>query len=96
MKNSIFSKIENTLALCLLKIGTYHLNLPGEFLYKKGSQKQSIFFLLEGVVSLMNLRIDFKKLLFTGDAFGEEMLFNTQPDKQLLETAKIITQSFVL
>ena len=44
----------------------------------------------------MNMNLMFKKLYFSGNSLGEEMLFGNLPERQLLESAKIISKSFFL
>lgn len=95
-KNPLFGKIDSSLAICLLKIGAYSVRAPGELVFKRKDNKRSFFILLEGVVSLFNELLDFKKLCFTGDSLGEEMLFNDGDDMSYLESSKVITRAFLL
>jgi len=56
--------------LCLLKIGFYHELYPGDMIYGTNYDKNSIYIILSGVITLLNTNIGLKKLIIAGETFG--------------------------
>ena len=94
--NKLFQTIDEYIALCLLKIGYYHEIQAGNILYGAEFDKHSFYIILSGVICLINNNIGLKKLVFSGETLGEEMLFGITTTKHLLEQAKATAKTYVL